>query len=182
MVDLPIRIENIVAVAMLGIDIPLEKLVVETGNSDYEPEPFSGIVVRSGEKGVASLIFSSGKIVCTGTKSLDHAKEVIAKAVVKVKDVGINVPKDYPVEIENMVASSRLGAEFSLSDVAFSLDSAEYDPVKFPGLIFTASDPSVTMMLFPDGKILCTGAHSEDEVKKALNQLVDGLRKAGVKA
>jgi transcription initiation factor TFIID TATA-box-binding protein len=181
MVDPPIRVENIVAVAMLGVDIPLEKLVSETGGANYEPEPFSGLVLRSGEKGVASLIFSSGKIVCTGTKSLDHAKEVLAKAADKVKEIGVNVPADYPVGIENMVASSRVEAEFSLEDAAVSMDSAEYDPAKFPGLIYNAADPSVTMMLFPDGKVLCTGAHSEDEVRKALKQLVDGLKKAGVK-
>ena len=181
MVDLPIRVENVVAVALLGVDIPLEKLVSEAHNANYEPEPFSGLVFRTGEKGVASLIFSSGKIVCTGTKSLDHATEVLGKVVHKVREIGVNVPAEYPIDIENMVACSRLDAELSLEDVAFSLENAEYDPAKFPGLIYNIPDPSVSMMLFADGKILCSGAHSVNDIKKALNQLMAGLKKAGVK-
>lgn len=182
MVDLPISVENVVAVALLGVDIPLERLVSEADNANYEPEPFSGLVFRTGEKGVASLIFSSGKIVCTGTKSLDQAEEVLGKVVNAVKGIGVNVPAEYQIEIENIVASSRLNAEFSLEDVALSIENADYDPAKFPGLIYNLPDPSVSMMLFADGKILCSGAHSMNDIKNALRQLIAELKKAGVHA
>ncbi|MBN2331366.1 MAG: TATA-box-binding protein [Candidatus Aenigmarchaeota archaeon] len=182
MVDLPIRVENVVAVALLGVDVPLDKLVSQADNANYEPEPFSGLVFRTGEKGVASLIFSSGKIVCTGAKSIEHAKEVLRTVVDKIGEIGVKVPAAYPIEIESMVASSRLDSEFSLHDVASSMESAEYDPARFPGLIYNVPDSSISMMLFADGRILCSGARSEQGIKDAIMQLVAGMKKAGVHA
>jgi transcription initiation factor TFIID TATA-box-binding protein len=182
MVDPPIKVENVVAVAMLGVDIPLEKLVSQTDSANYEPEPFSGLVYRTGERGVAALIFSSGKIVCTGTKSVKDAQETVRKVVDRVMKIGVDVPAGYAIDIENITASSRLDARFSLKDVAFSLENAEYDPAKYPGLIYKIPDPAVSVMLFADGKILCSGARSVDDIKHALRQLMAGIRKAGVKA
>jgi len=183
MADFPVKVENVVAVAMLGVDIPLEKMSSQTEKAEYEPEPFPGLVYRPGERGgVAALIFSSGKIVCTGTRSIEHARETVNKVVQKVKGIGVSVPASFTIEIESIVASSKISAQLGLKELAFSLPNAEYDPDRFPGLVYRISDPEVSFMLFASGKIICSGAHSMDDIQKALHKLVDNLKKAGVKA
>lgn len=64
-----IKIENVVASASLGVPIKLEKLVANLDGIEYEPEQFPGLVMRLKDPKAAALIFSSGKIVCTGAKS-----------------------------------------------------------------------------------------------------------------
>jgi transcription initiation factor TFIID TATA-box-binding protein len=62
-----IKIENVVAKYSLGKNIRLEKLAVHLGfeNIEYGPEQFPALIFR--RDGKALLVFSSGKIVCTGT-------------------------------------------------------------------------------------------------------------------
>ncbi len=182
MADFPVKVENVVAVAMLGVDVPLEKMSSQTEKAEYEPEPFSGLVYRPGERGVAALIFSSGKIVCTGTRNVEHARETVNKVVQRIKELGVSVPAGFTIEIDNIVGSSKINAQLSLQDLAFSLENAEYDPDRFPGLVYRISDPEVSFMLFASGKIICSGAHSIGDIQRALRKLLDDLKKAGIKA
>jgi transcription initiation factor TFIID TATA-box-binding protein len=63
-----IKIENVVASASLNVPIKLEKLVSNLDNVEYEPEQFPVLYLGQGSE-AAALIFSSGKVVCTGAKS-----------------------------------------------------------------------------------------------------------------
>lgn len=182
MVNFPVKVENVVAVAKLGVDVPLEKMTAQTEKPEHEPEHTAGIVYRPGGEGVAALIFSAGKIVCTGTRSVDQAKKSINKVVEKVKEIGVDVPAGFDIEIEDIVASSKIPAQLDLQKLAFSLQNAEYDPDRFPGLVYRISDPPVSFMLFASGKVICSGAHSMGDIQRALRKLMDELKKAGVKA
>jgi transcription initiation factor TFIID TATA-box-binding protein len=176
-----IKIENVVAFTSLNIKISLNKLVNTVENTEYEPEQFPGLVYRPASPRSAALIFSSGKIVCTGTKSIDMAKEAMRKVVGKIKESGIRVPEKYPIEVENIVASSRIKADLNLEDIAFSLENAEYEPEQFPGLVYRISDPRVAFLLFSSGKIICTGAQSVEDIHDALAKFKDKLEGIGVK-
>jgi len=179
--EFSIKIENVVAFSTLNITISLNKLVNSIENAEYEPEQFPGLVYRPTNPKSAALIFSSGKIVCTGTKSIDMAKEAMKKVVDKIKETGIKVPDKYPIEVENIVASSRIKAELNLEDIAFSLDNAEYEPEQFPGLVYRISEPRVAFLLFTSGKIICTGAQSVDDIHRALAKFKIKLEEIGVK-
>jgi transcription initiation factor TFIID TATA-box-binding protein len=74
MAEFQVKVENIVAFAVLNIQISLNKLVDSMENAEYEPEQFPGLVYRSKNPRAAALIFSSGKIVCTGTKASRRQK------------------------------------------------------------------------------------------------------------
>ena len=65
-----IKIVNIVATASLERAIPLVKLAEALPNTEYNPEQFPGLVMRIKDPKTSALIFSSGKIVCTGAKSM----------------------------------------------------------------------------------------------------------------
>ena len=172
-----IKIENVVASASLGVPIKLEKLVANLDGIEYEPEQFPGLVMRLKDPKAAALIFSSGKIVCTGAKSPKDAKLVISKIVKKMNKLGLKIPKNYKVRLENIVASAKLDRELNLNNIAFTLENTEYEPEQFPGLVYRIDDPRVTFLLFGSGKIICTGGRSIADVKRAVAKADKTLRK-----
>ena len=84
--DVEIKIENIVASASIGKDIDLS--VVKTAlepDVTFNREQFPGLVFKLKDPKTAALIFSSGKLVCTGAKSIDNSKTAIKKTVDLIK-------------------------------------------------------------------------------------------------
>ena len=92
------------------------------------------------------------------------------------------MPSSFDIKIEKIVAISRLPSHVDLKGVSFSLENTEYDPSQLPGLVYRMSDPQVSFIIFESGKIICTGAHSMDEIQRALRKLRDDLKKAKVGA
>ncbi|MFH1473589.1 MAG: TATA-box-binding protein [Candidatus Aenigmatarchaeota archaeon] len=172
-----IKIENVVASSSLNVPIKLEKLVASLDNIEYEPEQFPGLVLRLKQPKAAALIFSSGKIVCTGAKSPKEAKIAISKIVRKMNKIGLKIPKNHKVRLENIVASAKLDRELNLNNIAFTLENTEYEPEQFPGLVYRMDDPRVTFLLFGSGKIICTGGRSVADVKRAVAKADKRLRR-----
>lgn len=171
-----IKIENVVASSSFGVPIKLEKIVSSMEGIEYEPEQFPGLVMRLQNPKAAALIFSSGKIVCTGAKSPGDAKMVVGKIVTRLRGIGIKIPSNYKVKLENIVASAKLEQQLNLDMIAFSLDNTEYEPEQFPGLVYRMDDPKVTFLLFGSGKVICTGGRSTADVKRAVEKIDKRLR------
>ncbi len=178
--EFDVKIENVVAFASLGKDIPLLKLINSVENAEYEPEQFPGLVYRLNEPRTAALIFSSGKIVCTGAKSIEMSKIAMHKVVDRIREVGIDLPTEFDIQVENIVASSKIDAKLNLEEIAFALENAEYEPEQFPGLVYRINEPRVAFLLFSSGKIICTGAHNIEDVHTALRKLKSRLDEIGV--
>lgn len=174
-----IQIENVVASATLKCKIPLDKIVAKIPGTEYEPEQFPGLVYRIDEPKAASLIFSSGKIVCTGGKSPKLAKKAVKKIIKSIKDAGIKIKGKADISIQNIVASAKIGSMLKLNEIAFTLPNAEYEPEQFPGLVYRIKDPKVAFLLFGSGKIVCTGGRNVKDVKRAIKKLEDELKELG---
>lgn len=174
-----IRVENIVASASLGVEVPLEKIVSKMEGMEYEPEQFPGLVYRMTDPKAAALIFGSGKIVCTGARSLDDVKEVFRKVVLIVKKSGAKVPKEYKFQVENIVSSAKLESKLNLDEIAFNLENSEYEPEQFPGLVYRMTEPKVAFLLFGSGKIVITGARSVRDVNIAVEKVSRKLKAIG---
>jgi len=166
-----------VASATLNVAVKLEKIVSNFDGIEYEPEQFPGVVYRIPNPKAAALIFSSGKIACTGAKSPKDSKAVVAKIVTKMRKIGIKVPRNYTVRLENIVASASLGRELNLDNIAFTLENTEYEPEQFPGLVFRMDQPKVTFLLFGSGKVICTGARTIKDVERAIAKVSKRLKK-----
>lgn len=175
-----IKIENVVASSTLGVDIDLEKVAVSLKNIEYEPEQFPGLVFHLDKPKTAALIFGSGKIVCTGAKSIDEVHKAIDATVRKIRETGIDVPDNPPVKVQNIVASGNLHAELNLDAIAVSLDRTEYEPEQFPGLVYRMTDPKVVVLLFGSGKMVCTGAKSPEDAELAVERVGKKLRELGL--
>jgi transcription initiation factor TFIID TATA-box-binding protein len=85
------------------------------------------------------------------------------------------------VRIENVVASTSLGASLDLQSIAFHLEGAEYEPSQFPGLIYRLKDPTTAVLLFHSGKAVCTGGKSWKQVDDTIRIVSAMIRKGGQK-
>ncbi len=172
-----IEVVNIVVSASLGHDIPLEKMAATLSNTEYNPEQFPGLVIRIKDPKTSALIFSSGKIVCTGARSMDKVHESIRKIMKSLEKINIKIKEEPQVNIQNIVASGSVGMDLNLNVLAMKLENTEYEPEQFPGLVYKLPEQKATFLLFSNGKIVCTGTKSEEEVNKALDKLIENLKK-----
>jgi len=171
-----IRVVNIVVSTSLEHDIPLEKMAATLSNTEYNPEQFPGLVLRIKDPKTSALIFSSGKVVCTGARSMDKVHESIARIIESLKKIGIKITVVPKINIQNIVASGSIGMDLNLNNLAMKLDNTEYEPEQFPGLVYKLMEAKATFLLFSNGKVVCTGTKSEAEVHAALDKLVETLK------
>ena len=172
-----IEVVNIVVSTSLEHDIPLEKMAATLSNTEYNPEQFPGLVIRIREPKTSALIFSSGKVVCTGARSMEKVEESIEKIIKSLKKIGIEITIKPKISIQNIVASGSVGMDLNLNVLAMKLDNTEYEPEQFPGLVYKLNEAKATFLLFSNGKIVCTGTKSEQEVHDALDKLIVNLKK-----
>ena len=154
-----------------------------TGNVpgvEYSPEKFPGLVYRISKPRTATLIFSTGKMVCTGAKSEKEVHNAVKKIIKNLKDRNIVIIGTPEITIQNIVASANLNAEVNLEKAAFLLENVMYEPEQFPGLIYRMDPPKVVLLIFSSGKMVCTGAKHEDEVKIAVEKICQKLKDLGV--
>ena len=172
-----IKIQNIVISTSLEHDIPLIKLAEVLPNTEYNPEQFPGLVMRIKNPKTSALIFSSGKVVCTGAKSLTKVKESIAKIIENLRKIRVKIIVKPKIIVQNMVASGTINMDLNLNSLAMKLENTEYEPEQFPGLVYKLPGTRATFLLFSNGKIVCTGTRSEANLKEALDKLIDNLLK-----
>ena len=177
-----IKIENVVASTSLGTELDLQAIVLALDGAEYDPERFPGLIYRLKDPKTATLLFRSGKAVCTGGKSLEQVKTAIGKVAKQIGAAGIVVKGEPEIVVQNIVASSDLGAKINLNAIAISLglDKVEYEPEQFPGLVYRIDSPKVVVLLFGSGKLVCTGARKPEDVGAAVDKITEDLKAAGL--
>jgi len=173
--DLDINIVNVVASASLDQKINLLDIMKVFRNVEYRPKQFPGLVFRLKRPKTATLIFGSGKMVCTGAKSEKMARSAVKKVVRELKNNGIVILGKPKIVIQNMVASANVHGKIDLETAADVLDNVMYEPEQFPGLIYRMSDPKTVLLLFASGKLVCTGAKSEGMVYESVAKVYEVL-------
>ncbi len=79
-------------------------------------------------------------------------------------------------KVENIVASAALGVELDLFNIAMEVSNVEYEPEQFPGAIMRLKDVGTTLLLFKNGKVICSGAKSEDQIKRSIKKAAEILK------
>jgi transcription initiation factor TFIID TATA-box-binding protein len=74
-----LEIHNMVIGESVDLPCSIEQLVVnmDTRKSSFEPEQFPALNYK--DWGVSFFLFSTGKVILTGAKSLEHAEDVMEK-------------------------------------------------------------------------------------------------------
>ncbi|MFH1823243.1 MAG: TATA-box-binding protein [archaeon] len=171
-----LKIQNIVATTSLNTKVPLVKLVRSQSNTEYNPEQFPGLVLRIKKPKSAVLVFSSGNLVCTGTKSTAQVKEVIQQVINQLKKIGVRVTQKPKITVQNIVASGSIDLMLNLNELALKLENTEYEPEQFPGLVYKIEEPNATFLLFSNGKLVCTGTKNKQQLEEVMKKLVKSIR------
>ena len=176
--DTRLIIQNIVATTSLEKDVSLTTLARTHPNTEYNPDTFPGLVLRIKKPKSAVLVFSSGNLVCTGTKSVAQVKDVIQQVIKQLRKIGVNVTIKPKVKVQNIVASGAMDLSLNLNTLALELENTEYEPEQFPGLVYKLKDPTATFLLFSNGKLVCTGTKSKAQLTDSMIQLNKNVRAA----
>lgn len=82
-----VEVSNIVVTTDVGSNISLEALTVELGmeQTEYEPEQFPALMYRDSDAVI--LVFSSGKLLCTGLTDLQTVSEAIETMASRIQAV-----------------------------------------------------------------------------------------------
>ncbi len=163
-----LSVQNIVATASLGKPVSLTKLARSQSNTEYNPEQFPGLVLRIKKPKSAVLVFSSGNLVCTGTKSLVQVKEVINQVIKQLAKIGVKITEKPKITVQNIVASGSIDLRLNLNFLALALENTEYEPEQFPGLVYKLIEPNATFLLFSNGKLVCTGTKNRKQLDESM--------------
>ena len=166
-----INIENVVASATLNQKVDLNAVVKGFPGVEFRPERFPGLVFRLKRPKTATLIFSTGKMVCTGAKSEKQSRRAVITVVKELKKGGIIISSKLDLKVVNIVASARLGGKVDLEKAVFTLGKTMYEPEQFPGLIYRMDEPKVVILIFASGNLVCTGGKREQDVYEAVQKL-----------
>jgi len=166
-----VSIVNVVASASVDQNIDLNDITKKFPETEYNPEQFPGLVFRIKNPKTATLIFRTGKMVCTGAKSEELAVKAVNIVVQRLRKGKIKIKKDAVITVQNIVSSINLGGKIHLEKAARTLPRSMYEPEQFPGIIHRMVDPKTVILLFASGKLVCTGAKKESDVYRSVHNL-----------
>ncbi len=166
-----ITIQNVVASATLNQRVDLNAVVKSFPGVEYSPDRFPGLVFRLKRPKTATLIFSTGKMICTGARSGEESRSAIMKVVKELKKGGVLIISKPDLKVVNIVASASLGGKVDLEKTVSMLRKTMYEPEQFPGLVYRMDEPKVVMLIFASGSLVCTGAKTEQDVYDAVHKL-----------
>ncbi|XP_071479055.1 TATA-box-binding protein-like [Diadema antillarum] len=170
------QLQNIVSTVNLGCKLDLKKIALHARNAEYNPKRFAAVIMRIREPRTTALIFSSGKMVCTGAKSEDNSKLAARKYARVVQKLGFPA-KFLDFKIQNMVGSCDVKFPIRLEGLVLThVQFSSYEPELFPGLIYRMVKPRIVLLIFVSGKVVLTGAKVRQEIYDAFNNIYPILK------
>ena len=179
----PIKVENVIVASHLGKDIELIKLATELPNARYSSSGNPSVIVEmdtTSDKKAAGVLFGNGKIIVTGVESLENGKVIISNLRNIVKTIDPKIKMKRAIKLENMVVRSNLEKTLDLQALALAIPRAEYDPIRFKGLVLRMDEPKASFVIFQSGILIVTDIISEAKAKKALNELEKFMVESGI--
>ncbi len=174
----------------------MKKIALYARNAEYNPKRFAAVIMRIRQPRTTALIFSSGKMVCTGAKSEDESRLAARKYARIIQKLGFTVielepdllkTKKYFIfsfkakfmdfKIQNIVGS--IDVKFSIRLEYFHTCHSQfcsYEPELFPGLIYRMLKPKVVLLIFVSGKVVITGAKLRSEINEAFENIYPILK------
>jgi len=182
MLKVDIKIENVVANARIADSLDLEYVESKLEDAMFTKKKFPGLVYRTKDPKSAFLIFRSGKVVCTGSKTEGGVRTVMDMLSTALRGIGIEVKEHPEFKVQNIVASANLGRELNLGAIVtgLELEGMEYEPEVFPGLVYRIKDPKSAILIFSSGRLVITGGKTMEDCEKSVKVLLDKLTELGL--
>lgn len=165
------QLQNIVSTVNLGVKLDLKKIALHARNAEYNPKRFAAVIMRIREPKTTSLIFASGKMVCTGAKGEEQSKLAARKYARIIQKLGFKA-RFTEFKIQNIVGSCDVKFPIRLEGLSYSHGNfATYEPELFPGLIYRMMDPKIVLLIFVSGKVVLTGAKEREQIYEAFENI-----------
>ncbi|WP_297421652.1 TATA-box-binding protein [Thermococcus sp.] len=176
-----LQVENVVASIDLHGNIDVDRIASELDPVHYDPSIFPGAAYKMESFGVTFLIFNSGKLVCTGAKSLETIKQATEELKRKLESLGLKFKGEPEIRVQNLVAAGGVGlGQLELDEIALTLPNVEYEPEIFPGVVYRVSNSRTTILIFNSGKVVVSGAKTREDAERAVEELKRNLYKYGL--
>jgi len=174
--DIIPQLHNFNSSVNLCSKLDLKKIAMHAKNVEYNPRRFAAVVMRIREPRTTALIFSSGKMVCTGAKTEKDSKLSARKFARIIQKLGfITNFKDF--KIQNIAASCDVKFRIHLEGLALTHSKfASYEPELCPGLVYRMVKPRVVLLIFISGKVVFTGAKVREEIYEAFDNIYPILK------
>ncbi|XP_045460889.1 TATA-box-binding protein [Harmonia axyridis] len=170
------QLQNIVSTVNLNCKLELKKIALHARNAEYNPKRFAAVIMRIREPRTTALIFSSGKMVCTGAKSEEDSRLAARKYARIIQKLGFPA-KFLDFKIQNMVGSCDVKFPIRLEGLVLTHSSfSSYEPELFPGLIYRMVKPRIVLLIFVSGKVVLTGAKVRREIYEAFDNIYPILK------
>ncbi|GMH35351.1 hypothetical protein BSKO_03219 [Bryopsis sp. KO-2023] len=169
-------LQNVVSTCYLGCKLDLKEIAMHARNAEYNPKRFAAVIMRIREPKTTALIFTSGKMVCTGAKSEQDSRLAARKYAKIIMKLGFKEIRFQDFKIQNIVGSCDVKFPIRLEGLHFKHGLfSSYEPELFPGLIYRMKKPKVVLLIFVSGKVVLTGAKHRDEIYKAFENIYPAL-------
>ena len=150
----------------------MRRIALKCRNTEFNPRRFAAVIMRLREPRATALIFASGKMCVTGTKTTHNASLASKKFAIIIEKVGFKTQSVIDFKVQNIVGTADVGFPIRLEGLVYGHSTyASYEPELFPGLIYRLGNPKVVFLIFVSGKIVITGAKTEKDMSDAFTKM-----------
>ena len=137
----------------------------------YDPSQNHWLQTHFSPHNTYVAFYRSGRCSITGVKSIEAFQEIVEQVNNVMRDI-LNFSYEPESEITNIVATADSETEIPLEILTLELgvESVEYEPEQFPGLIYRKDDHVI--LVFASGKVICTGLTDLEEIDRSLEEII----------
>lgn len=165
----------------LSRELDLEELSkhLEASSVQYDPSSYHGIILRFEEAGPAVMIYRSGSFSISGAKSLESLYDTYEKLVNELDTLLGSLEYEEEFEVRNLVHQATMDDRESINlnalAIGLGLDSVEYEPEQFPGMLYRPNRDNHLFLIFATGKIVSTGFSSPEKAEEEMTEVKDEI-------
>lgn len=179
-----LTVQNVVGTGSVGCPLNISEVARKLPHVTYNPRRFSGASLKVQKCTV--LLFRTGKIVLAGGKTLKDCKASARATVHLLQEIGYPQATYCEIIVQNMVGAGHAGGRINLNSLhslllPLSGHRPSYEPELFPGLINRMAENFVTATVFTSGKINIVGGKSEEQIRKAYDELLPLLSESYIR-
>lgn len=178
-----VSIQNIVAAGSLGREVDLDAIArdIDATEVRFDLETHPAVYLRFRGGGPLVTLYRTGNYHVSGAKSREALQQARNQLLQALSALSIPIDRTSPFGVRNYVCTDDYGQPLNLNALAvgLGLETIEYEPEQFPGLVYRPPGQSSTVMLFGTGKMVVTGAQELSEVQETVQQVRQTLDEFG---
>lgn len=171
-------IRNVVCCFSTSSYLNLRKIALDGLNVEYKRDR---VIMKLRKPAITAIIFSSGKITCSGAKSTREALIGARRIARQIQKLGFSI-KFEEYRVTNMMSSSSVPFPINLNKlVSLIPDKCQYNPELSSMLFFKMNSLKASVNVYSTGKliVLCS---SKDAISQVLSYIFPFLYESKIKS